>query len=550
MKPNSGAIISSPGEECGLGQTVTLSYDKLGRMIERVELEGTSTWTYDTATHGIGQLHTSSGAEGDVKTYHYDSLGRLVSTVTTVAEQSFTLSQNYDLEGRIDTLTYPSSPHYPAGLEVQNHYNARGYLASIQNVSTQETYWSANSQGAEGQLTQFTFGNGIQTNKAYTPQTGRVNAIGSSTPLGTNDVQDLSYTFDSLGNLVQRQDLAQGLSETFSYDALNRMTTSELFDAGVSQGAKTYSYDALGNIVSKTGTGTYNYGGAGPHAVTNVDGHNMSYDLNGNMTSGYNFTSDTVRTLSYTSYNKAKQIVQADVTMDFHHGIDRARFKQVVTDISGESIRYYIGDLYERDETGNNIVHIHYLKAGGETIGIYKSKSDNTEETRYLHRDHLGSITAISDETAQVVEELSYDPHGKRRNLDWSDAIAQIFSQETPRCFTGHQYLDDVGLIHMNGRVYDPDLGRFISADPTVQYPMNSQNFNRYYYVNNNPLSFTDPSGFGFFGGDYYRDAYDNFTDYGSFNYDFNSSIGFFAGDSYSSLDIRRRLGLRGIMSL
>ena len=56
--------------------------------------------------------------------------------------------------------------------------------------------------------------------------------------------------------------------------------------------------------------------------------------------------------------------------------------------------------------------------------------------------------------------------------------------------------LDAVGLIHMNGRVYDPTLGRFLSADPTMQFPKNMQNYNRYSYVLNNPLSYTDPSGF------------------------------------------------------
>ena len=100
--------------------------------------------------------------------------------------------------------------------------------------------------------------------------------------------------------------------------------------------------------------------------------------------------------------------------------------------------------------------------------------------------------------------------------------------------------------VHMNGRVYDPDLGRFISADPTVQYPMNSQNYNRYYYVNNNPLSFTDPSGFGFSFGHYYESSYDNFTDSGSYNLDFNSSMGFFAGESYSSLDYSATFGFEG----
>jgi RHS repeat-associated protein len=131
-------------------------------------------------------------------------------------------------------------------------------------------------------------------------------------------------------------------------------------------------------------------------------------------------------------------------------------------------------------------------------VALYKSKSNSTEETRYLHKDHLGSITVITDEAGAVAEELSYDPHGKRRNPDWSDALAQLQSFETKRSFTGHLYLDDVGLIHMGGRYYDPELGRFLSADPFIQEPANAQSLNRYSYVLNNPLSYTDPSGFFF----------------------------------------------------
>ena len=65
-----------------------------------------------------------------------------------------------------------------------------------------------------------------------------------------------------------------------------------------------------------------------------------------------------------------------------------------------------------------------------------------------------------------------------------------------PLGYTGHLNLDALGLVHMGGRLYDPELGRMISADPNVQYPLFSQGFNRYSYVNNNPLSYTDPSGY------------------------------------------------------
>src|SRR5690606_31734198 len=68
----------------------------------------------------------------------------------------------------------------------------------------------------------------------------------------------------------------------------------------------------------------------------------------------------------------------------------------------------------------------------------------------------------------------------------------------TEQGFTGHRQMDALGIVHMKGRIYDPTLGRFLQADPFVQEPKNSQNYNRYSYVLNNPMSYTDPSGYFF----------------------------------------------------
>ncbi|VVH52016.1 hypothetical protein BPUTSESOX_619, partial [uncultured Gammaproteobacteria bacterium] len=81
---------------------------------------------------------------------------------------------------------------------------------------------------------------------------------------------------------------------------------------------------------------------------------------------------------------------------------------------------------------------------------------------------------------------------------DWraSDPLLPIIPALTNRGFTGHEHIDEMGFIHMNGRVYDPQIGRFLSADPYIQAPYNTQSYNRYSYVMNNPLKYTDPSGY------------------------------------------------------
>jgi RHS repeat-associated protein len=114
----------------------------------------------------------------------------------------------------------------------------------------------------------------------------------------------------------------------------------------------------------------------------------------------------------------------------------------------------------------------------------------------YIHKDYLGSYDVITNESGTVMERLSFDPWGRRRNpADWTyDNIParRLFD----RGYTGHEHLDVFGLINMNGRAYDPWLGRFLSPDPFVQSPGNSQSYNRYSYCLNNPLKYVDPSGY------------------------------------------------------
>jgi len=95
-----------------------------------------------------------------------------------------------------------------------------------------------------------------------------------------------------------------------------------------------------------------------------------------------------------------------------------------------------------------------------------------------------------------MLEEYNYDPWGRRRNqTNWSYSNVSVPTY-TNRGFTGHEHLDMFNLIHMNGRIYDPEIARFLSPDPFIQDPYNLLNYNRYSYCMNNPLKFTDPSGY------------------------------------------------------
>jgi len=115
----------------------------------------------------------------------------------------------------------------------------------------------------------------------------------------------------------------------------------------------------------------------------------------------------------------------------------------------------------------------------------------------YLHRDYLGSVLAITDQNAHLVERRQFGAWGTVDKF-WNSQGATEFNYYTTlldRGYTGHEHLFFVSLINMNGRLYDAKLGRFLSPDNFVQDPFSTQSYNRYGYVVNNPLSFSDESG-------------------------------------------------------
>jgi|GEM_PF-6891628 len=165
--------------------------------------------------------------------------------------------------------------------------------------------------------------------------------------------------------------------------------------------------------------------------------------------------------------------------------------------VSGIKIEKFIG-------AGGASQWNEYLIAGGEMVGEHFTKTPVggtpiTTETRYFVKDHLGSVAVLMDESGTVTERLSYDAWGKRRFPDGSDDPTGSITSETTRGFTGHEMIDAVGLVNMNGRIYDPKIGRFLSADPYIHEILDTQDLNRYSYVRNRSLSFTDASGYGFF---------------------------------------------------
>src|SRR5262249_44235777 len=201
-------------------------------------------------------------------------------------------------------------------------------------------------------------------------------------------------------------------------------------------------------------------------------------------------------------------IVGSAATYTYTYNPDHQRVKLLTQLATGTQTTIYLhpggsGTLfYEKEiKSDSSVENRHYVQAGGFLVGVYVTRSSygpgDGPQMLYYHRDHLGSITAISNEAGAVVEPLAYEAYGKRRfPTGLADPGNSILGLHTERGFTAHEHLDELGLIHMNGRVYDPLLGRFFTADPTIESPGNLQSYNRYSYVWNNPLGASDPTGY------------------------------------------------------
>jgi RHS repeat-associated protein len=497
--PNAlGEVVSQTDAK---GQTTQFSFDLLGRMISRTENEGTSNfvWGTSSAQRNIGRLASMSNS-GYSESYAYDSLGRPSST-TIYADSTYQIDYTYDAHsGRMRWLTYPTSTS-GCRLRVQFGYT-RGEMTSITDASgaaqcgsTGQVYWTAKEGNGFNSISKELLGNGLTTQRYLDPVSGLLRSVTTGVG-GGSSLQHLEYQWDLVGNLLSRKDLVQsGLEETFEYDNLHRLVESELDgDTNLS-----VTYDPRGNIASKTGIGQLNYHATKKHRLTSTaNGWNFEYDANGNMTNGRGAT------LQWTSYNMPASIALGGLTSTFTYGPNRRYWKQEASFTDGIATTVYVGDVLEKVTTSLGTDFRHMIRAGGTTIVVSRLAS-GVNNTYYVTSEHLGSTSLITNSVGGLVVNTSYAAFGNRRGSAWSGAPtggpggeAEAIASTTRRGFTGHTMLDNIGLIHMNGRVYDPILGRFLSVDPFVTDPMNSQSFNRYSYVINNPLRFTDPSGFNY----------------------------------------------------
>jgi RHS repeat-associated protein len=208
--------------------------------------------------------------------------------------------------------------------------------------------------------------------------------------------------------------------------------------------------------------------------------------------------------VSYNAFKSPVQITETGIDkLDFSYNAFEGRSEMYYGGLEADKLQrsyrkfYSAGGCMEIKYNKNTgaTEFLTYIGGDGYTAPVVLKSDGTTQNYLYLHRDYQGSILAITDETAKVLEARLFDAWGNIVKV--MDGAGNTLSGLTvlDRGYTGHEHLQSVGLINMNARLYDPILHRFLQPDNYIQDPYNTQNYNRYGYVMNNPLKYSDPSG-------------------------------------------------------
>ncbi|MCL4857728.1 MAG: RHS repeat-associated core domain-containing protein, partial [Flavobacteriales bacterium] len=471
----------------------TITYDALGRMATKTENGTSFGFTYYTNGNGINQPDNIT-YNGITQHFTYDYLGRLTETKETFEGEDYVFGYQYDDFNRIEQTSYPS------GFKTKHHYNSFSYPTTVTDEQATNTYWQAGSMNAYNQYKTYTLGNGQTTTKIY-DEFGLPTQISTTNP----NIQNLLLNFNPQnGNLMSRANPTKNLLEEFTYDNLNRLEETKV--NGVIQ--LSTQYQGNGNIGFKTDAGNYTYDVNLKNAVVQVSNPYASISTN-------------LQDITYNAFNSVNTIIENNNELTFTYGADQQR-RKMEHKVGGtvEKTTFYFGN-YEKIKLANgDVTELHYIGGGDGLVAIHVITTPNTQPssptTFYTYTDHLGSITTLTDQNATIVYEQNFDAWGRERNPNtWDYANATVTGSVTgfewlTRGYTGHEHLAEFGLINMNGRLYDPVLGRMLSPDNYVQDATSTQGYNRYSYVVNNPLKYTDPSGESF--EDFTRGVVDFFT--------------------------------------
>jgi RHS repeat-associated protein len=468
-------------------RTVTYTYDALDRIKTKSDPDGRLiTWRYDEAGHsdGLGRLTSvTDSAEplcpgGVTFWYAYDQQGNATTTRQCINGYTAEIGAAYDPLGRQRSLTYPD------GETINYHYDRAGRLDKLPGLVDLIQY------DASGRLSTLDYANGTHAAYDIDPKRGWVNE--ASLTAGARTLYEATYTHYDDGTIKTIRSPTNAMNVDYTYDELGRLATV----AGDLQ--QTIGYDVTGNITTNSSVGTYTYATAAsttrcglrnphpcPHALADTSGpagtETYRYDDNGNLTFAQ-LTAGGVTTTRSIEWNADSLPIEmrdrSGVTTTIRYD---AYGRRVYRERGGE-VTLYLDDLVDvAYPTGGGPIRVtkHYY------AGTMQVATANATGITWQTTDQLGSPRLRIDGQANSVERTDYQPHG-----------ATVGTTSRPLVgFAGAPPDNDNGLIYLGARYYDPRLGRFISADPATPISDDSQSINPYAYAENNPVSFTDPTG-------------------------------------------------------
>lgn len=441
------------------GQTTTYSYDALNRLTARSYPGNSETFSYDAE----GNL-TAASNNGIQMIFTYDALNRLTSK--TVVNWGKTVSYTYDAAGNRASMTDPD------GGQTTYSYDANNRLIQITAPGSGTTSFSYDPAG---RLTQQTNGNGTYAQYFY-DNADRVDSI-LHKDAGGAVLLRYAYTYDARGNRLSMTDNS-GV-HSYGYDALHRLDSVSYADGSTEY----FMYDATGNRTSlvKNGLATqYSYDAA--DRIQSAGQASFAFDANGNMIS----RSDTSGTTTYTYDGQDRlTLVTLPGGQSVSYAYDPFGNRLSMTDTTGQVTRYFL-------DGANPLME---FDLGGQTQARYTSglsmdswlSMSRGGQTYYYHQDALGSVKALTDGSQGVAASYDYDAFGTIRS--------QSGNVVNPFTYTGREWDAQAGLYYYRTRYYDAEVGRFVTRDGYKIDRTNTQSLNRYTYVQNSSIQYSDPSG-------------------------------------------------------
>ena len=522
------------------GRSTRYAYDLAGRLLSRIGPDFTETYTYGSRMGERGRL-VRAERDGIAVDYAYTQEGGLpvVRTTAHIGGDAHTTAYRYGAGGQV------VEEEHPGGISLSRNYDSWGHQTAISHNGT--TIWQGLEQDALGRWTRYQHGNGLTTEVAYGHHSPQPAGIAVRNGQG-KALFHQQYVHNPLGQLTQRSDRVFGLQERFLYDGADRLVASigQLTPMDIVPLRRPSEYEepvlpirpdpiyeeeslsrredaavvddfdlSKCKICPQEHSQTTNYLSDG-----SISAWKRTLDQQVLEQYGYGYTAP--QKLGWMSTSNQLRTGSPMAEMELHHSADAHLL--AAHRPSGSAVRYalYAGGqraMAEHIEHGQVTLIRHHL--GDAEVDIDPRTDRRTYRLRvqtptgvaaviesdgsakgaavsYVHTDFQGSWVLLTDAAGQAVAHQAFDAWGRPRNpLNWAPLPeGHGICMPGQRGYTGHEHLPSLGLIHMNGRAYAPGLQRFLSPDPVLQALANAQSHNRYAYCLNNPLRYTDPSGY------------------------------------------------------